>query len=390
MRFPVSITRENETIPIKDHHMVFQLADVLNQQNGNDSDYQVNFIPWYQNTPNTPADTDKRRPDGTVPGASEVEDNPKYATNANLTYANATAVAEASAQLEDWLGLDTDEIQQFANEIFTTHKQAIEDGYFDYSEAAYLYYKLGWSKNVTDEIAGWESHGPAWEYETVYFMADEWRTIDQGLSKLPAAFGPQVLNRTIFDTTVQGMTWNETTEKMTIQYRNKNLFDVQPDGMMDFDYTVVAVPFTRARIWHPMPEYSSLLSRAIHGMNYQSACKVALHYKTRFWEHLERPILGGCGSTPIPGIGRPCYPPYEINSTGPGVLLASYLSDITAGSVSALSEEEHVAMVQRAMIEVHGDVAREQYTGAYDRICWANMENQAGAWCSPKVGQQDL
>jgi monoamine oxidase len=59
-------------------------------------------------------------------------------------------------------------------------------------------------------------------------------------------------------------------------------------------------------------------------MTYATACKVALHYKTRFWEHLKAPIVGGCGFTDIPGIGSVCYPSYKINSSGPGVLLASY------------------------------------------------------------------
>ena len=49
MRFPVSVTYpNNDTIQIMDHRMVFQLADVLNKQNGNNSEYAVNFIKWIQ------------------------------------------------------------------------------------------------------------------------------------------------------------------------------------------------------------------------------------------------------------------------------------------------------------------------------------------------------
>jgi monoamine oxidase len=47
-------------------------------------------------------------------------------------------------------------------------------------------------------------------------------------------------------------------------------------------------------------------------------------------------------------------------------------------------------MAQRAMIEIHGPIAAEQYTGIYDRKCWAADEHQAGGWASPLVGQQDL
>jgi hypothetical protein len=60
----------------------------------------------------------------------------------------------------------------------------------------------------------------------VYFAASKWRTIDQGLSRLPRAFGPQVLNRTQFNTTVQGLSWDEQTQQMSVQYRNKDLLDM--------------------------------------------------------------------------------------------------------------------------------------------------------------------
>jgi len=125
-------------------------------------------------------------------------------------------------------------------------------------------------------------------------------------------------------------------------------------------------------------------------MNYEPSCKIALHYKTRFWEHLDPPIIGGCGSTDIPGVGSVCYPAYKINSTGPGVILASYVSGTLAISAQSLSEEDHVAMIQRAMVEVHGPIAAEQWTGNYNRQCWEADEHQAGAWAAPLVGQQDL
>ena len=372
-----------------DHRMVFQLADVLNQQNGNDSDYAVNFIKWIQSSPGNPSSTSLRRPDGTIPSIAEVSANPFYSVNANASYSNATLVAEASNALEEWEDLDEAKIRELASNVFQAHKQAVADGYFDFSEAGYLKYKLGYANNITDQAADISDVLPDWLYESVYFLASEWRTIDKGLSNLPRAFGPQVLNRTIFQTAVQGMTFDEETSKVTIQHRSENLFSVEPETM-SFDYAVVAIPFSRVRLWNPMPEYTSLLSRAIDRLNYSPSCKVALHYESRFWEHLEHPILGGCGTVNIPGIRNVCYPSYQLNSTGPGVLLASYESGVPARSLGALTEEQHVALVQRAMIEVHGKVAQEQFTGAYDRICWEHNEFQAGAWASPTVGQQQM
>lgn len=187
---------------------------------------------------------------------------------------------------------------------------------------------------------------------------------------------------------IESIAYNETTNKVTVGYRSGNPFDIEPETM-DFDYVITAIPFSRVRLMR-LPPYSSLLSRAINTMQYDPSCKIALHYKTRFWEHLEKPIFGGCGSVDIPGVGSVCYPSYKLNSTGPGVLLASYNSDSTAKSMGALSDEDHVALVQRAMIETHGLVAQEEWTGSYDRHCWANDPLEMGAWCGPAAGQQEL
>lgn len=43
-----------------------------------------------------------------------------------------------------------------------------------------------------------------------------------------------------------------------------------------------------------------------------------------------------------------------------------------------------------AMVEIHGEVAREQYTGKYSRKCWDLDPNQSGAWAQPTIGQQKL
>jgi monoamine oxidase len=176
---------------------------------------------------------------------------------------------------------------------------------------------------------------------------------------------------------------------MTVHYRNTAAPATPfPDlENITVDNTIVAMPFPRLRLVK-LPPFTSLLSRAIARLGYSGSCKVALHYKTRFWESLLDPIIGGCGSTDIPAIGSVCYPSYAINSSGPGVLLASYISGDLARSVGTWTAEEHAAYVQRAMIDIHGDVAEEEYTGLFDRICWEQVAG--GAWSEPKVGQQEL
>lgn len=392
MRFPVAITypETNETIPINDHRLVFQVADELNKMNGANSSYAVNFIEWIQKSQNQPATTSHRRPDGTIPGAAELAANPSWAPNVTATYSNATAVEAAQAAYEDWVGFDKEKMKEFGANVFKAHKASVEAGLFDFSEAGFIRYALHQTWNITDEAdsAGLADTEPSWEYDSVYFSATKWRTIDQGLSRLPHAFEPHVLNRTKFGTAVSEMSWDKDTKKMTVGWREKSPFALNTTKAT-FDYTIVAVPFSKVRGWR-LPSYSSAMSRAINTFNYEQSCKVALLYKTRFWEHLPHPIIGGCGSTNIPLLGSVCFPSYQVNTTRPGVILGSYSSGVTARTFGSMTELDHVAYVQRAMVETLGIEAEKQFTGIYDRICWEFNEFQAGAWAEPQLAQQPL
>lgn len=390
MRFPVSITDAdtNETIQIQDMRLVFQLADHMNMLNNNDPTYKVNFIPWIQASQNQPVPTPKRRFDGTIPGAAEVKANPSLASNVTASYSNATAVEAAETAYDNRVGLNKTQMAAFGRNVFKAHKWAVDRGLFDFSEAGYIRYVLHNTWNITDEADSLSDVDPSWPYETVYFDATTWRTIDQGLSRLPHSFEPHILNRTLFGVSVSEMSWDPETEKMTVGYRPGSPFDPNTTKM-SFDYTVVAVPFTKVRLWR-LPAFTSLMSRAIGTLNYEQSCKVALHYKSRFWEHLEHPIIGGCGSVNIPGIGSVCFPSYKLNASMPGVILASYQSGVPARSLGAMTEEQHVAYVQRAMVETLGPLAESEWTGNYDRICWENNEYQAGAWAAPTLAQQPL
>ena len=119
--------------------------------------------------------------------------------------------------------------------------------------------------------------------------------------------------------------------------------------------------------------------------------QVALQFRTRFWEHFALPIIGGCSTTTdIPGIGSICYPSYNLNATGPGVMLASYSSGDFGLRFASFTDEEHIRYVWNAMIEIHGEVAREQYTGKYNRRCWVLDPLESASWASPSIGQHKL
>ncbi|KAK1994913.1 hypothetical protein LX36DRAFT_672817 [Colletotrichum falcatum] len=337
MRFPVEITdpETNETFPFNDQRVIFQLADILNELNAGNESVQVRFGEWIQSSPNTPVDSPFRRPDGTFPGRAEVTTDPAYA--------NPT-------------------------------KQAKEDGMFDYSEVSYLRGVIKTDLNTTDEVTPSHLYWPMWEYETVYFLATKWLTVKGGLSRLPAAFEPLTKARTV------SVSWKPT---------GADPFDT-PEEVESFDYVLNSVPLNLLKFWD-LPPYSSLLRRAIDRTLFGNAVKVAVQFKTRFWERLERPIFGGCARLATPQLGQVCYPSWDLNATGPGTMLASYLSDHEATVACSMSEQEHLAYVKKALVRVHGDVVEENWTGVSARHCWEQQdEHHAGAFTMQILSQQHL
>lgn len=118
----------------------------------------------------------------------------------------------------------------------------------------------------------WLILGTLWDdiYDTVYFSASEWRTIDKGLNRLAEAFHPIVDNRLEYGRRIEQLSYNETTGKTGISWRENGHLKTE-----SYDKTLVAVPFSIARMWRT-PSFNPVMSEAIKGLGYSYACKVSV------------------------------------------------------------------------------------------------------------------
>lgn len=397
MRFPYQWTASstNETYNITDHQLVFQLAAEMNELNGHDANWSVDFIPWYQSNGNGLYYHNGIKLDNGLPPTVD-----QVAANASLS---VQTVYEASTQaLQDKVGAVTsgDEFYaKMATNMFEAHREFIDNGLGldgmpgdQWSEFAYMVNYLHANLNDTDVIAGTAEGDSFWDkwYDGLYFSAATWKTINGGLSRLPASFHPLVDNYTTMGRKIERVQFDETTEQVTLQWRNNYTDTTFQDAT--YDYAVVAVPFSVLKNWRLPSTLGLTITNAISKMEYTAACKVALEFETRFWEHLDNPIYGSCStSTDIPGIGSICYPSYNINGTGPATMLGSYISGSQWGERwASASEEEHMEYVLQAMVEIHGEVVAEQFTGNYNRRCWILDPLESASWASPSIGQHQL
>ncbi|KAF5007855.1 hypothetical protein FDECE_5770 [Fusarium decemcellulare] len=392
MRFPSTYKSPdtNETMNITDHQLVFQLAEEMNKLNNHDKNFSVDFIPWIQTNPNGLSYKNEfKLPSGLPPTLKQIA----YNASLGVTTVLDPETEDFQAKVDTFMpGSEFSTLM--AKNMFKAHKQFLETGLNglggdQWSEYAFMVNYLKGSLNSTDMLGGF-SAATFWDslYEGMYFSAASYKTIDGGLNRLPLSFHPLVDDITTMGRKIERVRYSETAEKVTLQWRKE--YNDTTFQNSTFDYAVIAVPFSIVRRWR-LPKLPATISNAIKELNYGSACKVALEFSERFWEHYANPIFGGCSTTTdIPGIGTICYPSYNLNGTGPATILASYQSGDMGVRLASMTEDEHVQMVLDAMIDIHGEFIRDLYTGKYNRKCWAIDPLQSGSWASPTAGQHQL
>lgn len=219
----------------------------------------------------------------------------------------------------------------------------------------------------------------------------EWKCIDGGFDRLSEAFVPHVRDRLTLDRKVRKLESiddgdNGTKTKLSWYPSVSN----RTFESKEYDYTIMAVPFTMTRFMD-LPKFSSVLDRAISeaGLRFKSACKVALLFSERFWEKGDKPIFGGYSKPPSDPMGALYYPVYGHNESRPGVIIQYRGGDWSDRFVS-FSDEEYVQTVLDSIVSLHGEQARDLYTGHYERLCWLQDEHTATSWCRPDVEQHKL
>ncbi|KAI8239781.1 L-amino-acid oxidase [Colletotrichum sp. SAR 10_96] len=391
MRFPETYVdpKTNATYNISDHQLVFQLAAEMNELNNHDKNLSVDFIPWIQSNVNGLSYKNGiKLANGLPPTLAQISANSSLAVA--TVYDDATNAL--SAEEEKYMP-GSDFSVAMAKNMYKAHGEWVRNGLNGlggdtWSEYAFMVNYLKGSLNSTDAL-GMYSATSFWDtlYEGMYFEAATYRTIDGGLSRLPLSFHPLVDDVTTMDRKIERVQFTEDS-KVNLQWRNN--FTEKTFQNASYDYALMAVPFSIIRKWR-LPSLPLTISNAIKELPYTSACKVALEFSERFWEHYENPIVGGCSTTSdIPGIGSTCYPSYNINGTGKATMLASYISGDWGHRWASVSEAEHVQYVLDAMVEIHGENTRELYTGNYNRRCWVLDPLESGSWVSPVAGQHQL
>ena len=192
--------------------------------------------------------------------------------------------------------------------------------------------------------------------------------IDGGMDRLPQAFFPALRDRIRLGARVTALA--QSPEGVTIHYRTAG-----GCRQVAGDRCIVTLPFMALRHVKQLPPFSPAKCRAIRQLHYDTAAKVFLQCRRRFWEEDEG-IVGGSSVTDL-DIRNIYYPDWG-RETGRGLLLAGYTWGNDAMRWGALSTAERVALSVESASQVHPQLRDEVEGGA--SVAWHLDEYAGGAF----------
>ncbi|EJR24293.1 hypothetical protein IIA_01659 [Bacillus cereus VD014] len=218
--------------------------------------------------------------------------------------------------------------------------------------------------------------------EMVFFTSTtKYYEITGGMDALPKAFLSQ-LNENIF--------MRYKVEKI-IQENSKVMMQVNHEQtierfMVTGDVAIVTIPFSALRFVEIQPYnlFSYYKRRAIRELNYIAATKIAIEFKSRFWEKAGQG--GGKSITDLP-IRFTYYPSYGIQTPGAATVLASYTWADEALTWDSLPNRERIRYALKNLAEIYGDIVYSEFvTGT--SFSWSKNPYSCGAFTAFEPGQE--
>ena len=202
--------------------------------------------------------------------------------------------------------------------------------------------------------------------------------IDGGMDRLPQAFLPHLRERIRFGAKMTAI--DQDASSVTIYYRT-----LAGQQRLTGDYAIITVPFPVLRHVEMLSGLSPGKRRAIRQLHYDSATKIFLQCRRRFWEE-DDAIFGGATVTDL--AVRNVYYPEHGRETGRGVLLASYTWSAEARQWGALAPRDRVVQALENVAEIHPQILDEFEGGA--SVVWDQDEFAGGAFALFDPDQEEL
>ncbi|MGG6362694.1 flavin monoamine oxidase family protein [Peribacillus frigoritolerans] len=217
--------------------------------------------------------------------------------------------------------------------------------------------------------------------EEASFRANRFYEITGGMDLLPKAFLPQLKEVIMFNQRMTKIVQHN--NRVTIHSTHQHTLE---DSTITGDLAIITLPFTVLRFVkvEPYHSFSYYKRRAIRELNYMSATKIGIEFKSRFWERHHQ--YGGKSITDLP-IRFTYYPSQGIGTKGPAVVLASYTWADEALSWNGLSNEKRIQYALKNLAEIYGDQVYSEFVSGTS-FSWVDNEYSSGAFTAFEPSQE--
>lgn len=218
--------------------------------------------------------------------------------------------------------------------------------------------------------------------ELSFFTSDvQFYEITGGMDRLPQAFLPQLKEDIHFHQRMTKIVQkNNSVTIHSIHEKTSEPFSITGD------LAIVTIPFSAFRFVEiePYHSFSYMKRKAIREINYMASTKIAIEFKSRFWERAGQ--FGGKSITDLP-IRFTYYPSYGIGTEGSAVVLASYTWADEALTWGSFPEEDRIRFALMNLAEIYGQkVYTEFISGA--SFNWSDNPYSCGAFTAFEPGQE--
>lgn len=218
--------------------------------------------------------------------------------------------------------------------------------------------------------------------EMIFFTSTtKYYEITGGMDALPKAFLPQLNENIFMQYKVEKIIQDD--NNVTIQVKHEQTLEKYT---VTGDIAIVTIPFSALRFVEIQPYhlFSYYKRRAIRELNYIASTKIAIEFKSRFWERMGQ--FGGKSITDLP-IRFTYYPSYGLHTPGPSVILASYTWADEALTWDSLPNSERIRYALKNLAEIYGDIVYSEFvTGA--SFSWSQNPYSCGAFTAFEPGQE--
>lgn len=207
----------------------------------------------------------------------------------------------------------------------------------------------------------------------------KWFAMDGGTSRITDEMGKRIPEENI-TTGAQVFRLEETDAAASVHVRRGQGVLTQ---IHDFDRVIETLPFSVLRFLDTPNSWSAGKREAMRMLKMTNSVKIALGFKSRFWERsgpYSDGMRGGQSDTDL-NVRSVVYPSFGIGEPGPAYILGSYCWQDDADKFSHLNKEQLLDAALRDVAVLHGkDIVDDEYLGHGTSVVWNRDELAGGAF----------